>query len=258
MLQSLSGLWERRELVWHLSMTDLKLRYRNSLLGFAWTILEPLLLLTVLYLVFTNIFKTDIENYALYLLIGIVTWNMFSRGTSMNNVSILHKSGIISSLFFPREILVLSTTITAFIMMTLEFIVIGAFFVGTQFLPPLTGVAIIPILGILFFLTLATSMMLSVLNVHFRDIGVIWTVVLQIGFFASPIIYKIDFLPEKIQAVILLNPVAHVIEAVHNLLLYATIPTVESISYMIGSTVIMFVIGLIVFRHFNPKIVEYL
>jgi lipopolysaccharide transport system permease protein len=143
-------------------------------------------------------------------------------------------------------------------MMALEFIVIVAFFVGMQFIPPLTGLMVIPFLAILFFLTLSVSMMLSVLNVHFRDIGVLWTVVLQIGFFAAPIIYKIDFLPEKIQQIILINPVAHIIEAVHNLLLYAIIPTAESVSYMIGFTIVMFVIGMIVFRHFNPRIAEYL
>jgi len=121
-------LWIRRHLVWHMAVIDLKTRYKNSVLGFAWSLIEPLLILTILYLVFTNIFKTDIENYAIFLLIGIITWNMFYRATSMNTTSIINKANVITKFYFPREIFILSTTITAFFMMLFELIVLGIFF----------------------------------------------------------------------------------------------------------------------------------
>lgn len=253
-----SNLWKKRGLIWHLALVDLKLRYKNSILGFAWTIIEPLLMLTVLYLVFTNIFKTDIENYALYLLIGIIIWNMFSRGTTMNTMSILNKTSLVTSLYFPREFLVVSTVITSFLMMLFEFIIIGAFFVGTQFIPPSSIFLIIPFLGILFILTLGISLPLSVLNVHFRDVSVIWAVLIQIGFFFSPIIYKLDFLPENIQQLILLSPMTHIIESIHNLALYDIYPNMFSVSYLIITTTIMFTVGIVIFRRLNPDIVEQL
>jgi len=251
-------LWVRRHLVWHLALVDLKIKYKNSILGFGWAILEPLLMLTVLYLVFTSIFKTGIENYALYLLIGIITWNMFSRGTGMNTTSIINKANIITKFYFPREILILSTTITAFLMMLFELIVLGAFFAGTQFLPPVSALLLIPLIALLFVMTLGFSLPLSVLNVHYRDVGVIWTVILQVGFFASPIIYKLEFLPENVQQLLWLNPMAHVIEAAHNLLLYGRYPDPYSIAYMITTSIVMLLVGIVIFRRYNPDIVEVL
>jgi len=250
------GLWDKRELIWHLAITDLKIRYKNSILGFGWTLFEPLLMLTVFYLVFTTIFKTDIENYALYLIIGIVVWNMFARGSSMNTVSILNKSNIVTKLFFPREILIVSTTLTAFLMLVFEFVIIVAFFIGTQFLPPISSLLIIPILGILFILTLGISLPLSVLNVQLRDVGIIWTVIIQAGFFLTPIIYKLDFLPDNVQQILLINPMTHVIEAAHNLMLYGIYPSISSIIYLIVSTFVILIIGIIIFRKYNPDIVE--
>ena len=250
------GLWDKRELIWHLAITDLKIRYKKSILGFGWTLFEPLLMLTVFYLVFTTIFKTDIENYALYLIIGIVVWNMFARGSSMNTVSILNKSNIVTKLFFPREILIVSTTLTAFLMLVFEFVIIVAFFIGTQFLPPISSLLIIPILGILFILTLGISLPLSVLNVQLRDVGIIWTVIIQAGFFLTPIIYKLDFLPDNVQQILLINPMTHVIEAAHNLMLYGIYPSISSIIYLIVSTFVILIIGIIIFRKYNPDIVE--
>ena len=254
----LNNLWIRRFLVWHLAITDLKIRYKNSVLGFGWTIIEPLLMLTIFYLVFTNLFKTGIENYALYLLIGIITWNMFAKGTSMNTTSILNRANIITKYFFPREVLVLSTTITAFLMMVFEYIILVAFFIGTQFLPPISSLLIIPILGILFVMTLGISLPLSVLNVKYRDIGVIWTVVVQAGFFLTPIIYKLEFLPENIQQLLWFNPMVHIIESAHNLLLYEIYPSISSIVYMITMATAFLIIGIVIFRKHNPNIVEQL
>jgi len=253
-----NDLWIRRELIFNLAWSDLKIRYKNSILGFGWTVLEPLLMLSILYLVFTNIFKTNIENYALYLLIGIVLWNTFSRGTVMNTVSILNRSNIVTKIYFPREILIVSNTITAFLMMCFEFIVILIFFIWTMFLPSPISLAIFPILGLLFVITLGFSLLLSVLNVHYRDIGVIWNVILQAGFFASPIIYSFEQLPENIRQILWFNPIGQMIDAAHNLILYDTYPTNESIIYMIAASGIILLIGIIVFRRLNPNIVEYL
>jgi len=250
------NLWEKRDLVWHLAIVELKLRYKNSILGFVWAFLEPLLMLTVLYLVFTSIFKTDIEYYALYLLSGIITWNMFARGTLMNTTSILNKSHVVTKVFFPREILVVSATITAFLMMIFELIVLGAFFVATQFIPPISALMTIPIFGILFVLTLAISLPLSVLNIPYRDVATIWVVIIQAGFFLSPIIYRLEILPENIQQLLLLSPMAHIIESIHNLLLYEIYPDISSIIYMVLTTAAFMIVGILIFRRYNPDIVE--
>src|SRR5574337_565680 len=129
MSKSYHGLWQKRSLIYNFAITDLKIRYRNSILGFFWTVLEPLLLLGVLYLVFTNIFKSQIEHYGLYLLLGIIMWNTFTRGTEISLNSITSRTGIVTQIYFPREIPAISSTITAFLMMCFEFVVFGIFMV---------------------------------------------------------------------------------------------------------------------------------
>jgi len=255
-LLSLSNLWITRYLIWNLALSDLKLKYKNSILGFAWTIIEPLLMLTVLYFVFSTIFKNDIENFALYLLIGIIFWNMFSRSTSMSTLSILNKSSVVNSMYFPREILVVSSVLTSFMMMMFEFVVLAAFFIGLQFIPPISAILIIPFLAILFVLSLGISLALSVLHVHYRDVSFIWGVILQIGFFLSPIIYSLDLLPENIRQLVLLSPIAQIIESTHNLILYQIYPSLFSVGYLLAITCIVLIIGIVIFRKLNPDIVE--
>ena len=103
----LEEIWSHRSLIVLLAFNDVRIRYRNSVLGFLWSFLEPLLMLGVLYFVFTNIFKNTIPDFPLYLLLGLVIWYMFSRATSMGQTSLLDKSGIIKKVYFRREIIVL-------------------------------------------------------------------------------------------------------------------------------------------------------
>jgi len=185
----------RRSLILLLAFNDVKLRYRSSVLGFVWSFLEPLLMLTVLYFVFTNILKSDIENFPLYLLLGLIIWYMFSRATSMGLTSLVNRANIIKNIYFRREIIVVSSCLTAFIMMGFEFAAFAVFIVAFQFVPPITIVFLPLVLIVLFFLSLGLSFLLSVLNVYFRDIQFIWQVLIQAGFFLSPIFYSLDIFP---------------------------------------------------------------
>jgi len=252
----LKELWDRRSLVILFSFNDVKLRYKNSVLGFLWTFLEPLLMLTVLYFVFTNIIKSDIENYALYLLLGLIIWYMFSRSTSMGLTSLVDKANIIQKVYFRREIVVISSTLTSFIMMSFEFAAFGFFLGVFQFVPPLTAILLPLLLIDLFVLSLGLSLLLSVLYVKFRDISFIWQVVLQAGFFLSPIIYRLDLFPQNIREILQLNPLVPILDIAHNIVLYNILPTPIATIYVIASTGIIFLVGYLVFRHYSKKIVE--
>ncbi len=249
-------LWSRRSLVILLAMDDIKTRYRNSILGFLWTFLEPLLMLSVLYFVFSNIFKSNIQDYPLYLLLGLIIWYMFSRSSTMGLSSLINKGSIIQQIYFRREIVVISACLTAFIMMVFEFAAFGVF--ATIFhLKPSPTIALLPLVLIdVFFMSLGISFFLSVLNVRFRDISFIWQVVLQAGFFISPIIYKLDMFPENISAILKFNPLVPIFDAAHSLVLYNTLPSLISVAYMIISTAIIFIVGYLVFRINSKKIAE--
>lgn len=249
-------IWKRRSLIWVLVLTDLKIRYKNSVLGFVWTFLEPLLLLGVLYLVFTNIFKYEIENYPLFLLLGLVFWYMFSRGTTMGMNSLISRSNLIQKIYFRREILVISSITTSLIMMIFE---MGAFFVFMIIFgaAPSTLIIFFPLLLVaLFVFTLGISFVLSILNVYFRDIQHIWGVILQAGFFISPIFYKLDVFPDEIANILRLNPLVGIIELSRALVINDVMPTTEMISYMITMTGIVFGIGYLSFKKMDKKFVE--
>lgn len=252
----LSEIWERRSLIVLFAFNDIKLRYRNSVLGFAWTFLEPLLMLSVLYFVFSNIIKNNIENYPLYLLLGLIIWYMFSRATTMGLSSLVEKSGIIQKVYFRREIVVISSCLTAFMMMVFEFAAFAVFLVAFKFIPPNTAVLLPLLLIDLLFLSLGISLILSILNVYLRDIKFIWQVLLQAGFFLSPIIYELNMFPDNIRHVLELNPMVPVLDIVHGLVLNGSLPTINATVYIIGSTASLMIIGLFVFNFKNKNIVE--
>jgi len=256
MSDSLKELWNARHLIAALSINDVKLRYKNSFLGFIWTFLEPLLMLMVLFFVFSNIIKSDIDNYPLYLLLGLIMWYMFSRATNMGLVSLSDRAHIIQKIYIKKEVFVISSCITAFIMMIFEFVVFGVFLAVFQFIPPATIVLLPVILFEIFVLSLGVSFLLSILNVYFKDIRFIWQVVMQAGFFVTPIIYTLDMFPENIRVILELNPMAHIISMSHNLILYGTPVDINSAYYLLATTTAIFVVGYVVFRKKEAKIVE--
>lgn len=256
MTNLINEIWQRKSLIILFAINDVKLRYKNSILGFIWSFLEPLLLLSVLYFVFTNVIKNDIENYPLYLLLSLILWYMFSRATTMGQSSLLDRSGIIQKIYFRREIFVISSCLTAFIMMIFEFFAFAIFAIALKFTPPIT-VLLLPLFLIdLLVLSIGMSLMLSVTSVYFRDVKFIWQILLQAGFFLSPIIYKLDMFPDNIQTILRFNPMVTILESTHNVVLYGILPDTTSIFYVFGTTLTILFIGYIIFRIKDKKLIE--
>ncbi len=216
-------------------------------------------MLGVLYLVFTNILKSNIVNYPLYLLLGLIMWNMFSRSTSNSLNAIISRRGVVSQIYFPREVLPIATCITTFIMMIFEFGAFAVFMIFFHFIPPYT-IAFLPLLLVLLFaLSLGISFSLSVGNVYFRDLQYIWNVILQAGFFTIPIIFSLDvYHNEAIKKILYLNPVTGIIDIAHNTMLYGTLPTANELTYTVVLSFIILFFGYAVFRKFESKTIEVL
>ena len=249
-------LWSRKSLIKYIALVDLKLRYRNSVLGFLWNFLEPLLLLSVLYIVFTSIFKSQIENFPIYLLLGIIMWNFTVKGTIFSLNSITNRAGIITQIYFPREIFAISSSITATIMFAFEFAAFLIFMIIFQFLPPITILLFPLILIMQFVLILGLSFPLSVLNVYYKDIQFIWGVIVHAGFFAIPIFYTLDMLSDELRQLIMLNPMAQLLEMAHNITIYGTLPANQDLFYTIGVIIAIFFVGYFIFKRFDNKVVE--
>ncbi|MCX6668686.1 MAG: ABC transporter permease [Methanothrix sp.] len=252
----LHELWSYRDLIIRLAWSDFKLRYKNSALGFFWSLLEPLLMLLILYVVFSNLMRIQVEHYQLFLLLGIVLWNFLDRGTSMSIGGIIGKPSLVQKVYFPRDILVIATCITALMMTALEFVVFVIFMGVFRVMPGMT-IAYFPILFIFeFLMILGLSMALSALNVYFRDVQFIWRLIVQVGFFATPILYPITIFPERVRWILMLNPMAQIITMMRDCILYRISPEPLNLAYVAVSTLVVLLLGYVIFDRLEPKFAE--
>jgi lipopolysaccharide transport system permease protein len=247
---------EYRELIKILTISDLKVKYQSSVLGFAWSLLNPLLMMLVLYLVFNSAFRSNQENFALYLLIGIVSWRFMANGTSTSMVAIVGKPSLVTKIFIPRQVLVLSTVLSSFISSLLEFLVLMilllAFGVKIS-----ANVFFFPAVHMIYFVMIyGISLALASLYVYYRDLNQIWEVMLQLGFFISPVCYSISVVPENYLSYYMLNPVTQVMQIYRKTLLYAENPSSASLVYILLAACIILIIGAAIFKRLERRFAE--
>lgn len=218
---------QNRALLSELVRTDFKLRYQGSVLGYAWSLLRPLLLFIILYIVFVKFLKlgTGIPHYPVYLLLGIVLWNFFVEMTMQSLGSIVARGDLIRKIRIPRWIIVLSTSIAALINLALNLIVVAIFMIINHVGLTMTALWLPLVLVEVYLLALGLSLFLAAAYVKFRDISYIWEVVLQAGFYLTPIIYALSRITNiTFQKLILLNPMAQAIQdARYSLITHKTI-----------------------------------
>jgi ABC-2 type transport system permease protein len=208
---------KNRAILREMVSTDFKVRYQESALGYLWSLLRPLLLFAILYVVFVYIFKAGkgVAHYPAYLLFGIVLWSFFVEATSVGMSSVVNKRDLIRKISIPRFLVVVSTSVSALINLFLNLIVIFVVVFINGIHPEWSWLLLIPILLELYVLSQAVAFILSALFVKFRDITYIWDVVVQAAFYATPIVYSLAIIPtrfHKIRDVMLLNPAAQIIQ----------------------------------------------
>lgn len=213
-----------------LVITDFKLRYKGSVLGYAWSVLKPLFMFLVLYLVFAVILKTGagVPNFPIYLLLGIVLWGFFTEMTQQSLGSIVGRGDLIRKIRIPRWLIVVSSSVSALISLAINLLVVVIFavFYGMDF----TATSLfLPVYIIeIYLFALGLSLFLSALFVRFRDVSYIWEVLIQAGFYATPILYPITLITSPgLQQIVFLNPLAHAIQGARNV---AVTPTTVTIS----------------------------
>jgi ABC-2 type transport system permease protein len=206
---------QNRALLSELVRTDFKLRYQGSVLGYLWSLLKPLLMFAILYIVFVRFLRigADIKHYPIYLLLGIVLWGFFTEMTSMSVGSIVGRGDLIRKIRIPRWIIIVSTSISALINLGLNLIIIAVFMIinGVNIS---WGIAVFPLILIQIYLfALGMSLFLSAAFVKYRDISYIWEVVLQAGFYITPILYPLTLIANPLyQKILLINPLAQAIQ----------------------------------------------
>lgn len=209
---------QNRALLRELVVTDFKLRYQGSVLGYVWTLLRPLALFSILYIVFVEFLKlgADIEHFPVYLLLGIVLWGFFAESTSNGMQAIVSRGDLLRKIKFPRYIVVVSGTVSALVNLAFNLVIVFLFMI-------INGVDItwavlwFPLILIeLFIFSLAIAFFLAAAYVKYRDLSHIWDITLQGMFYATPILYPVSLVIKRSETaaeVLMLNPMAQIIQA---------------------------------------------
>jgi ABC-2 type transport system permease protein len=206
---------KNRALLSELVRTDFKLRYQGSILGYAWSLLRPLLIFVILYLVFVRMlrFGKDIPHFPVYLLLGIVIWNFFQEMTTRSLTSIMERGDLIRKIKIPIWIIILSSSFSALINFLLNLLVVLVFVLINQVDLLQTALWLPLILLEVYVFALGLSLLLSAAFVKYRDISYIWEVLMQAAFYLTPIIYPISLITNiTFQKLIMINPMAQAIQ----------------------------------------------
>lgn len=251
-----------RELV----RTDFKIRYQNSILGYVWSLLRPLLLFVILYFVFTRFLKVGngVPHYPVYLLLGLLFWNFFVEATMGSVTAIVGKGDMIRKINFPKYVIILSILLGALINFALTSIVVIIFMIAGHVAVTWSALLLIPLLFELILITLTVAFFLSAAFVKYRDISYIWEVIIQAAFYITPILYPLSRIPHSISRILILNPFAQVIQDARYVLITHSTQTVGTIYggdwliwfIPIGLTVGLFILSSNYFRKNSKSFAE--
>jgi ABC-2 type transport system permease protein len=252
-------------LTWMLAATDFKLRFFGSALGYLWTLMRPLMLFSVLYFVFTEVvrFGDDVQHYPVYLLTAIVLFTFFSETTSRGVNSLVERESLLRKVRFPRLVIPLSVALHALFNLGLNLIVVFTFVLASGVEPRASWLELIPMVFLLVVLATGVTMLLSALYVRYRDVQPIWEVVLQMLFYASPVIYVTSALPDSIERAAMASPITAILTQMRHALIDPTAPTAaEAIGggarllIPLAITIALFLLGSWVFMREAPRIAE--
>jgi ABC-2 type transport system permease protein len=251
-----------------LVITDFKLRYKGSVLGYIWTLLRPLALFVVLYIVFVGFLKVGntIPHYAVYLLLGVVLWNYFVEVTNNGVSAIVGKGDLLRKLAFPRYVVVVAGSFSALISLIINLCVLAVFMFISGVSFTFNALWLIPLIVELFIFSLSVAFMLSALYVRFRDVNYIWEVVLQAGFYATPILYPIALvmtMSVTAAKVMMLNPVAQIIQDARYMVITSDTLTIGGVygslfAGILPITIVLalFIVSILYFKKMSPSFAE--
>ena len=253
-----------RELMVNLTLRELRGKYKRSVLGWSWSLLNPLATMLIFSLVFRYFLRVPIpagdpsglEAFAFWLLCGLLPWNYLSNGINGSMGALIGNSNLIKKVYFPREILVAANVASWVVSLGIEMgvLALALMVAGNFVLPWLPGVVVLAAIQSAFVLGL--GLLLSVLNVYFRDIQHFVGIFLQIWFYASPIVYPISVVPEGVRFAYGLNPMVRFAEAYRDLLYDLRFPPLLDVLYLVGVSAGALVVGMLLFARLEPKLAE--
>jgi ABC-2 type transport system permease protein len=234
---------------------DFKTKYKRSVLGILWSFLNPLLTMVVQYIVFSTIFKTDIPNFAVYLLVGIVFFNFFAEATNMGLMAIVGNSSLITKVYIPKYIFPISRVLSSSINLLISMVPLIIVVIVTS-TPISKALLLLPfsiICTIVF--CIGMSFLLSSAMVYFRDMQFLWNIISMLWMYATPIFYPETILPQQLMLLFKMNPLYHFIRFSREIILTGVSPEPQAYLFCITASVVPLIFGVIVFKRTQDRFV---
>lgn len=237
---------------------DFKLKYRRSVLGVAWSVLNPLLMMCVLAAVFTNVLKFgDVANFPMYLILGNVLFALMSDSTSTAMTSILESAPLIKKIKISKMIFPIEKVLFQLVNFAISLIAVVIVMVFFKIAPTVNLLALPLLLVYMLLFCSGLGMLLSALAVFFRDICHFWSVIITAWTYATPLFYPVSLLPDWMQAAEAFNPMYHYVSYFRDIAMYNTLPGIQENLVCLGIAAITFAVGFLVFRKTEKKFILY-
>lgn len=256
------SIWAYRGFIVGSVKREFQNKYRNSLLGAAWNIINPLALILIYTVIFSQVMRTKfpgVDNsygYSIYLCAGVITWGLFSEITSRSQNMFLDNANMLKKINFPRITLPLIIVSNAVLNFAIVLCLFLTFLILTGAMPGWTMLALFPLLSIQIILAAGLGMILGVLNVFFRDVGHFFGIFLQFWFWLTPIVYPLDILPDGVKIWMNINPMYPIISSYQGIFVYDRWPNWSSLLVPIFVGLLICYVGLKLFRHRSDEMVD--
>lgn len=262
MWRMLKPLWAYRGFIFGSIKREFQTKYRNSLLGVAWTVINPLAMIIVYTVIFSQVMRAKLPGidstfaYSIYLCAGVLTWGLFAEIVSRAQNTFLEHANLLKKLSFPRLCLPVVVVANALLNFSIVFGLFNIFLLVSGNFPGLVCLALIPVLAILVAFSIGLGISLGVLNVFFRDVGQLFGIVIQFWFWLTPIIYPVSILPASVRPLMSYNPMASLIAACQDILVNGRWPVWQSLLPVTILAVVMCAFGMRLFRKHAGEMVD--
>lgn len=255
--EKITNFYKYKSLLSELVQRDIKIKYRRSVLGILWSFLDPLLSMIVLTIIFSTLFSKTIPNYPVYYLSGMLTYALFRGGSTAAMRSLVSSSGIWKTIYVPKYLYVLSAVLSNFVTYVLSLVILFAIMLIMKV--PFTIYIIfasLPILAVLMFTT-GVGLVMGTLNVFFRDMQHLYSVLTLVLMYALPIFYPASIVPVQFRFIQDFNPLHHMLVCIRSCFLYGTLYPISSLIISLVSGLVFLVLGLFLLYKFQDKFVLY-
>ncbi len=247
-----------RELIWALALKELHIRYKRSALGFLWSLLNPLLMMVILSVVFSTIVRIGVKQYAIFLMAALLPWTFLAQTLAYSADSLVGNGELLKKIYVAKVVFPIAAVLSNVINFMLSLIPLFILMLALRFPFHWTWLYLpVPLLGLIMFAT-GCAFFCAAANVFFRDVAHILQVVLSAWFYASPVMYSLDFVPLRYQIYFRLNPMVYILNGFRHAIYHGFLPSVVSISATLGVGLVTLMLGYWFFRRVQDSVVYYL